>query len=42
MSAPEPVMGWVAAKTERIHIGTAINSLSPRKDTRSGTPSGPP
>ncbi len=32
MSAPEPVMGWVAAKTERIHIGTAINSLSPRKE----------
>ena len=25
-------MGYVAAKTERIHIGTGINSLSPRKE----------
>ncbi len=32
MSAPEVVMGWVAAQTERIHLGTAINSLSPRKE----------
>ena len=32
MSAPEVVMGYVAAKTERIHLGTGINSLSPRKD----------
>ena len=32
LSAPEPVMGMVAAKTDRIHIGTGINSLSPRKE----------
>ncbi len=32
MSAPEPVMGYVAARTSRIHIGTGINSLSPRKE----------
>jgi alkanesulfonate monooxygenase SsuD/methylene tetrahydromethanopterin reductase-like flavin-dependent oxidoreductase (luciferase family) len=30
MSAPEVVMGYVAAKTERIHMGTAIMGLSPR------------
>jgi alkanesulfonate monooxygenase SsuD/methylene tetrahydromethanopterin reductase-like flavin-dependent oxidoreductase (luciferase family) len=32
MSAPEVVMGWVAAQTEYIHLGFAINSLSPRKE----------
>jgi len=32
MSAPEVVMGWVAAQTDYIHLGTAINSLSPRKE----------
>ncbi|SEL86908.1 LLM class flavin-dependent oxidoreductase [Streptacidiphilus jiangxiensis] len=32
MSAPEVVMGYVAARTERIHLGTGINSLSPRKE----------
>jgi len=30
MSAPEVVMGYVAARTERIHMGTAIMNLSPR------------
>ena len=32
MSAPEVVMGYVAARTERIHLGSAIMSLSPRKE----------
>ncbi|MEZ0068670.1 alkanesulfonate monooxygenase SsuD/methylene tetrahydromethanopterin reductase-like flavin-dependent oxidoreductase (luciferase family) [Streptacidiphilus sp. MAP12-20] len=32
MSAPEVCMGYVAARTERIHLGTGINSLSPRKE----------
>ena len=32
MSAPEVVMGYVAAKTERIHLSSGINSLSPRKE----------
>ncbi len=32
MSAPAPVMGYVAAKTSRIHIGTAITSLPPVKE----------
>lgn len=32
MSAPEVVMGYVAARTQRIHLGTGINSLSPRKE----------
>ena len=32
LSAPEVAMGYVAAKTERIHLGTGINSLSPRKE----------
>jgi alkanesulfonate monooxygenase SsuD/methylene tetrahydromethanopterin reductase-like flavin-dependent oxidoreductase (luciferase family) len=32
MSAPEVVMGWVAAQTDYIHLGTGINSLSPRKE----------
>ncbi|MDE0495392.1 MAG: LLM class flavin-dependent oxidoreductase, partial [Acidimicrobiaceae bacterium] len=27
MSAPEVVMGWVAAQTDYIHLGTAITSL---------------
>ena len=30
MSAPEVVMGYVAAQTERIHLGTAIMNISPR------------
>ena len=32
MSAPEVVMGYVAAQTDYIHLGTGINSLSPRKE----------
>ena len=32
MSAPAPVMGWVAAQTERIHIGSAITSLPTTKE----------
>jgi alkanesulfonate monooxygenase SsuD/methylene tetrahydromethanopterin reductase-like flavin-dependent oxidoreductase (luciferase family) len=32
MSAPEVVMGYIAAKTERIHLSSGINSLSPRKE----------
>ncbi|HKY17150.1 MAG TPA: LLM class flavin-dependent oxidoreductase [Microthrixaceae bacterium] len=30
MSAPEVIIGYVAARTERIHMGTAIMNLSPR------------
>lgn len=30
MSAPEVIMGYIAARTERIHLGSAINNLSPR------------
>lgn len=30
MSAPEVLMGYVAANTERIHLGTAIMNISPR------------
>lgn len=32
MSAPEVVMGYVAAKTDYIHLSSGINSLSPRKE----------
>ena len=32
MSAPSPMMGYVAAKTERIHIGSAITSLPTAKE----------
>ena len=32
MSAPEVVMGYAAAHTERIHMSSGINSLSPRKE----------
>ncbi len=32
LSAPEVMMGYVAARTSYIHLGTAINSLSPRKE----------
>ncbi len=32
LSAPEVMMGYVAARTSRIHLGTGINSLSPRKE----------
>jgi len=32
LSAPEVVIGYVAARTSRIHLGTGINSLSPRKE----------
>jgi len=32
MSAPAPVMGWVAAQTDYIHIGSAITSLPTRKE----------
>ena len=30
MSAPEVIMGYIAARTDRIHLGSAINNLSPR------------
>jgi alkanesulfonate monooxygenase SsuD/methylene tetrahydromethanopterin reductase-like flavin-dependent oxidoreductase (luciferase family) len=30
MSAPEVLMGYLAAKTERIHLSSGINNLSPR------------
>jgi hypothetical protein len=42
MSAPEVVMGYVAARTERIHLGSAITSSPPPRSTRSASPSGPP
>lgn len=32
LSAPAPVMGYVAAKTDRIHIGSAITSLPTSKE----------
>ena len=32
MSAPEVVMGWVAAQTDYIPLSSGINSLSPRKE----------
>ena len=32
MSAPEVVMGYVAAQTDYIHLSTGITSLSPRKE----------
>jgi alkanesulfonate monooxygenase SsuD/methylene tetrahydromethanopterin reductase-like flavin-dependent oxidoreductase (luciferase family) len=32
MSAPEVVMGYIAANTEYIHLSSGINSLSPRKE----------
>ena len=32
MSAPEVMMGWIAAQTDRIHLASGINSLSPRKE----------
>ena len=32
MSAPEVVMGYVAGKTDYIHLASGINSLSPRKE----------
>jgi alkanesulfonate monooxygenase SsuD/methylene tetrahydromethanopterin reductase-like flavin-dependent oxidoreductase (luciferase family) len=32
LSAPEVSIGYVAAKTQRIHLGTGITSLSPRKE----------
>jgi alkanesulfonate monooxygenase SsuD/methylene tetrahydromethanopterin reductase-like flavin-dependent oxidoreductase (luciferase family) len=32
MSAPEVVMGYCAARTERIHLSSGINSLPPRKE----------
>jgi alkanesulfonate monooxygenase SsuD/methylene tetrahydromethanopterin reductase-like flavin-dependent oxidoreductase (luciferase family) len=32
MSAPEVIMGLVAGQTDYIHLGTGINSLSPRKE----------
>jgi alkanesulfonate monooxygenase SsuD/methylene tetrahydromethanopterin reductase-like flavin-dependent oxidoreductase (luciferase family) len=30
LSSPEVMMGWLAARTERIHLCTGINNLSPR------------
>jgi hypothetical protein len=32
MSAPAPIMGWVAAQTDYIHIGSAITSLPTNKE----------
>ena len=32
MSAPEVLMGWIAAQTTQIHLASGINSLSPRKE----------
>jgi alkanesulfonate monooxygenase SsuD/methylene tetrahydromethanopterin reductase-like flavin-dependent oxidoreductase (luciferase family) len=32
MSAPEVVMGYIAARTDQIHLSSGINSLSPRKE----------
>lgn len=32
MSAPAPVMGWVAAQTTQIHVGSAITSLPTTKE----------
>jgi alkanesulfonate monooxygenase SsuD/methylene tetrahydromethanopterin reductase-like flavin-dependent oxidoreductase (luciferase family) len=32
LSAPEVLMGYLAAKTSFIHLSTGINSLSPRKE----------
>ncbi len=32
MSAPAPVMGWVAAQTEQIHVGSAITSFPTTKE----------
>jgi alkanesulfonate monooxygenase SsuD/methylene tetrahydromethanopterin reductase-like flavin-dependent oxidoreductase (luciferase family) len=32
MSAPSPIMGWVAAQTDYIHIGSAITSLPTNKE----------
>ena len=32
LSAPEVMMGYVAARTERIHLGSAITSLPTRKE----------
>src|SRR5258706_182793 len=32
MSAPEVVMGYIAAQTDYIHLSSGINSLSPRKE----------
>jgi len=32
MSAPEVMMGYVAARTDRIHLGSAITSLPTRKE----------
>src|SRR4051812_22979536 len=52
LSAPEVAIGYVAARTERIHMGTAIMNLSPRVNhpvraaeraaARRRPPSGPP
>ena len=30
LSSPEVMMGYLAARTERIHLSTGINNLSPR------------
>lgn len=32
LSAPEAMIPWIAAKTDRIHLGSAITSLPPRKE----------
>ena len=32
MSAPSPLMGWVAAQTDYIHLGSAITSLPTNKE----------
>ena len=43
MSAPEVVMGYIAAKTERIHLVVGRSTACPpARSTPSATPSGPP
>jgi alkanesulfonate monooxygenase SsuD/methylene tetrahydromethanopterin reductase-like flavin-dependent oxidoreductase (luciferase family) len=32
MSAPEVVMGWIAAQTDQIHLASGITSLPPKKE----------
>ena len=41
MSAPEVVMGYVAAQTDYIHLGTGSTASRPARSTRSATPSAP-
>src|ERR1700738_3904102 len=38
LSAPEVMMGYLAHATERIHLGSGINNLSPRVNHPSAMP----